>query len=285
MKYFRGVLPMKQWLNDKSAVITGSGAGIGKAIAIAMAEQGASIVINDIIKELADKAVEEIVKGNGNAIVNTDTVATMDGGRNIIKTAIDHFGKIDILVNCAGFSRDIPSVDVTEGDWNEIIDVNLKGHFTCIQPAIKEMIKQKSGRIINFSSRAGFMTSYAGLCALPYAAAKAGIVGITGMLAAELRQHGITVNAILPSAVTPGFSLSRPLFGGGETKGPEYVAPIVVYLATDKAENITGQYIYSSSGDIMIFDTPLQFDGPNKLIRKMDNWTIEELHNVIPLLI
>lgn len=276
---------MKQWLKDKSAVITGSGAGIGNGIAKAMAAQGASIVINDIKKELADKAVAEIEKAGGKAVANTDSVATMDGGRNIIKSAIDKFGKIDILVNCAGFSTNTPSVDISEKEWDNIIAVNLKGHFTCTQPAIKEMIKQKSGRIINFTSRAGFMTTYMGMGTLSYAAAKAGIVGITCMLSGELKQHGITVNAIIPSAVTGGFPDKRPRFGGGDTKGPEYVAPMVVYLATDEAANITGRFIYSSSGDIIILDTPLQLNGPAKFLRKQDNWTIEELHDVIPPLI
>lgn len=273
---------MRQWLKDKSAVITGSGAGIGKAIANAMAEQGARIVINDINKDFAEKAADEIKKAGGHAVANTDSVATMAGGENIIKTAIDSFGKIDILVNCAGYSTNTPSADIKEKEWDEIIAVNLKGHFTCTQAAIKKMIKQNSGRIINFSSRAGFATFYGGMGTLSYAAAKAGIAGMTLMLAAELKRYGITVNAIIPSAVTAGFPEERPRFGGGETKGPEYVAPAAVYLATDEAKDINGRFIYSSSGDIIIFDTPMQLNGPNKFIRKKGNWTLEELHELIP---
>ena len=129
------------------------------------------------------------------------------------------------------------------------------------------------------------MTTYMGFGTLSYATAKAGIVGFTCMLSGELQKHGITVNAILPSAITGGFPDIRPRFGGGETKGPEYIAPIVVYLATNEAANITGSFIYSSSGDVVIFDTPLQLNGPAKFLRKKNNWTVDELHEIIPMLI
>jgi NAD(P)-dependent dehydrogenase (short-subunit alcohol dehydrogenase family) len=147
------------------------------------------------------------------------------------------------------------------------------------------MIKQKSGRIINFSSRAGFLTAYGGLGSLPYATAKAGIVGFTMLLAAELKQHGITVNGILPSAVTPGFPEKRPRFGGGELPGPEFVPPVIVYLATPEAKNITGQFFYACAGDIIILQRPMQLSGPNKFIRKSGMWTVDELSQIIPPLL
>jgi NAD(P)-dependent dehydrogenase (short-subunit alcohol dehydrogenase family) len=209
----------------------------------------------------------------------------MVGGENIIGTATRNFGRIDILVNCAGFSRNAPSVEVSEKDWDEIIAVHLKGHFACTQAAIKEMIKQRSGRIVNFSSRAGFLTAYMGLGCLPYATAKAGIVGFTMQLSAELEQYGITVNGILPSAITRGFPEERPRFGGGETTGPEFVPPIIVYLATPEAKNITGQFFYACAGDIVILQRPMQLSGPNKFIRKSGKWTVDELSRVIPPLL
>jgi NAD(P)-dependent dehydrogenase (short-subunit alcohol dehydrogenase family) len=281
---------MTQRLKSKAAVVTGSGGGIGREIALSMAAEGAKVVINDIGKDAdgtnaADKVVAEIKKAGGTAVANYDSVATMAGGGNIIKTAISNFGRIDILVNCAGFAKNAPSIEITEKDWDALINVHLKGHFSCTQPAIKEMIKQKSGRIINFSSRAGFLFSWSGLGSLPYSTAKAGVVGFTALLSAELKQYNITVNAILPSAITKGFPEPRPRFGGGETPSPEFVAPIVVYLATDEAKDVTGQFFYAAGGDIGIFPRPLQLEGANKFIRKMGKWTVDELSEIIPPLL
>jgi NAD(P)-dependent dehydrogenase (short-subunit alcohol dehydrogenase family) len=281
---------MTQKLNGLSAVVTGSGGGVGREVALALVAEGAKVVINDFGKDkqgvrLADKVVEEIKSAGGMAAANYDSVATMEGGKNIVKTAIDNFGKIDILVNCAGFSRNYFTTELPEKDWDELIAVHLKGHFACTQAAMKEMIKQKSGRIINFSSRAGFLYVFNGLGSLAYAAAKAGIVGMTTLLSGELKQYGITVNCILPSAITPGFPEKRPRFGGGDLLGPEYVPPIITYLCTPEAKNINGQFFYASAGDIIILSKPMQLDGPNKFIRKEGKWTVDELSRLIPPLI
>jgi NAD(P)-dependent dehydrogenase (short-subunit alcohol dehydrogenase family) len=276
---------MTDKLKGKVAVITGSGGGIGREVALAMVAEGASVVINDINKELADETINDIKKAGGKAAVNYDSVVAMAGGENIIKTATSNFGRIDILVNCAGFLISAPAVEVEEKDWDAIIAVHLKGHFACTQPAIKEMIKQKSGRIINISSRAGFRFSWSELDSLPLATAKAGVAGFTALLSAELKQYGITVNAILPSAITKNYPAKRPTFGGAETASADFVAPIIVYLATDEAKNITGQYFYAGGGDICIFPRPLQLDGANKFIRKMGKWTVDELNSVIPPLL
>jgi 3-oxoacyl-[acyl-carrier protein] reductase len=208
----------------------------------------------------------------------------MAGGENIIKTATSNFGRIDILVNCAGYAKNIPFTEVTEEDWDGLINVHLKGHFACTQPAVKEMIKQKSGRIINFSSRAAVLFKW-GLGTMPYTAAKAGILGFTALLSSEMEDHGITVNCILPSAITKGFPEERPKFGGGQMVGPDMLTPIIVYLATDKAAKITGQYFYAAAGDIAIFERPLQLDGTTKFLRKTSKWTIEELEEMIPNLL
>lgn len=281
---------MAKKLKGMSAVVTGSGSGIGREVARALVTEGAGVVINDLGKtpdgdSLADRTADEINKSGGTAVANYDSVSTMAGGENIIKTATKNFGRVDILVNCAGFCRNAPSAKVSEKDWDETIAVHLKGHFACTQSAIREMLKQQSGRIINFSSRAGFLTSYGGLGSLPYATAKAGIVGFTMLLAAELKQYGITVNGILPSALTAGFPENRPRFGGGEMTGPEFVPPIIVYLATPEAKNITGRFFYACAGDIIILSTPMQLSGPNKFIRKSGMWTVDELSQVIPPLV
>ena len=278
---------MTEKLKNMSAVVTGSGGGIGREVALALAKEGAQVVVNDVGKNsngkyVADSVVEEIKNSGGIAVANKDSVTTMSSGENIIKTAISNFGRIDILVNCAGFSRNAICTEQSEKDWDDIMAVHLKGHFACTQPAIKEMIKQKSGRIINFSSRAGFLYATGGPGSLAYSTAKAGIVGFTIALSADLKQHGITVNGILPSAITKGFPEKRPRFGGGELLGPEFVPPIIVFLSTAEAKNITGQFFYASAGDIIILNRPMQLNGPVKFIRKNGMWTLDELTQIIP---
>ena len=274
---------MAQKLVGKSAVITGGGNGIGRGVALMFATEGAKVVVNDIAKDpdglsAADRVVKEITAAGGTAVANYDSVITMVGGENIVKTATRKFGRIDILVNCAGNFKPSPTVQVTEEDWDSIINVHLKGHFNCTKAALTEMIKQKSGRIINFSSRAAF----GGAGALAYSTAKAGILGFTTSLSAELKEYGITVNAILPSATTNLFPGTAPR--GGDVPDslsldPDYIAPIIAYLSTDEAQNITGQFIYASGGDICIYTRPLQ---PRTFIRKIGKWTLDELIGVIP---
>jgi NAD(P)-dependent dehydrogenase (short-subunit alcohol dehydrogenase family) len=281
-----------QRLRDKSAVVTGGGSGgIGRAVSLALAEEGAKVVVNDIGLDpdgmsIADKVVEEIIKAGGTAIANYDSVATMQGGENIIKNATSNFGRIDILVNTAGNINRKPALETTESEWDSIMNVHLKGHFSCSKAAALEMIKQKSGRIINFSSRAaggaGGDTAYS--------AAKAGILGFTSALSAELSEHGITVNAILPSADTKLFPGPRPKYVDNWLPAlwlePDYVAPIIVYLSTDEAQDITNHYIYAGGGDLCLFAPSLQLaGGANVFIRKMGKWTVDEISEVIsPLL-
>ncbi len=272
---------MTQKLTGKVAVVTGAGGGIGGAIAIDMAAEGARVVVNDIGKEAdgsnsADTVVKQIQKAGGIAAANYDSVATMTGGANLIKTAVNNFGRVDILVNTAGFSRRGSIVELTEKEWDTEIGVNLKGSFSCSQAAVIEMIKQKSGgRIINFSSNAGFTFANIPFFSVAYATAKAGIVGFTAKLSGELKEHGITVNAIFPSAVTKGFPDPRP---GAES--PDYITPIIIYLATDEAKNITGQFFNTYGGNIGVYTRPMQ--GPAKLYKKTGKWTVEELSQIMP---
>jgi len=283
---------MAQKLAGKVAVVTGAGSevGIGREVAFAMAAEGASVVVNDIGKDpdgtrAADKVVNEIKKAKGTAVANYDSVTTMEGGENIIKTATSNFGRIDILVNCAGNFKFQRIVEMTEGDWDSIMDVHLKGHFSCSKAAVLEMIKQKSGRIINISSRGAIF----GIANLAYSTAKAGILGFTLILSEEVKEHGITVNAVLPSARTKLFPWEKKPLGDNMPTPlrfePDFAAPIIVYLATDEAQNITGQLVYASGGDLCVYSRPLQLPGPNMFIRKIGKWTIDELIEVIPPLI
>jgi NAD(P)-dependent dehydrogenase (short-subunit alcohol dehydrogenase family) len=268
-------------LAGKVAAITGGGGGIGGAVAMDMAAEGAKIVVNDFGKDengknYADIVVEAIKKAGGMAVANYDTVATMAGGASIIQTAIKNFGRIDILLNTAGFSRRGPAVDMPEEDWDSVIDVHLKGHFSCSQAAAREMIKQKTGGcIINVSSVAGFGFIDIPLFGISYATAKAGVVGFTGKLSGELKQYGIRVNAIFPNARTRGFPEERP---GAES--PDHMAPIIVYLATDEAKEITGQLFHIGPGEVGLFPRPIQ--GPSILVRKIGKWTVDELGKVVP---
>ena len=279
---------MAKKLQGKAAVVTGSGSpiGIGRAVAIALAAEGASVVVNDIGKDKADKVVAEIVKAGGKAIANYDSVATVQGGAGIIKTALDSFGKIDILVNCAGNFLPRRFAETTEQEWDSIMSVHIKGHFATCKAAVPEMIKQKSGRIINFSSRGATV----GGGSTVYSTAKAGILGFTTALAADLNEYGITVNAMLPSAVTELFPYPKKRMEDNlpvaESTQPDYVAPTVVFLATEEAKNITGRFIYASGGDICVYPQPLMMPaGSPMFIRKIGKWTVDELARVLPALI
>jgi NAD(P)-dependent dehydrogenase (short-subunit alcohol dehydrogenase family) len=279
---------MTNRLKGKVAVITGSGAGIGRAAALLMSAEGASIVVNDFGKDktddkyFADKVVAEIKATGGKAAANYDTVATMAGGVNIINSAIKNFGRIDILVNNAGNFVKVPTVDLTEAQWDSIINVHLKGLFACAQPALKEMLKQKSGRIINMSSTAaGFGAENV------YCCAKAGVLGFTTSLAQEMTGTGITVNAVLPSAITnlfPSKVVTIPGVPAKPRKGPEQVAPIMAYLATDEAKDITGRFFKMGGGDFIIYPRPLRVPtgSPTPLYKKGEWWTVEDLIETVP---
>jgi NAD(P)-dependent dehydrogenase (short-subunit alcohol dehydrogenase family) len=280
-------------LEGKVVVVTGAASeiGIGREIALAMAAEGAKVVVNDIGKDAdgswaADRVVKEIEKANGTAVANYDSVATMKSGEGIIQTAISNFGRIDTLVNCAGNVVFAPITEVTEEQWDAVLNVHLKGHFACIKAAIPHMMKQKSGRIINFSSIASLF-GFEG-AAPSYNAAKSAILGLTASAAAGLGQYGITANAIIPEAYTKLFPFRDRKGQAGdnmlipETYDADYVAPIVVYLATDESKFINGRFIHAAGGDICIYGQPFKIGGDTHiLIRKMGKWTVDELDKAL----
>jgi NAD(P)-dependent dehydrogenase (short-subunit alcohol dehydrogenase family) len=278
---------MGQKLAGKVAVITGGGGGIGKNIALGFAAEGASVVINDFGAgadgtKLADKAVSEVKKAGGQAVANYDSVTTVVSAAKIINAATSNFGRVDILVNCAGNIVGISTLDITQEQWDSTLAIHIGGHFACSQAAAREMVKQKSGGcIINFASRGAF--PFWGSSSSSYAVAKAGILGFTTALSQELKKYDIRVNAICPNASTPLFPSNDPRGGMGIPKttslDPADIAPLIVYLVTDDAKNITGQFIYAAGGDFCIFDRPLQ---PKMYVRKIGRWTLEELGQTIP---
>jgi NAD(P)-dependent dehydrogenase (short-subunit alcohol dehydrogenase family) len=283
---------MKSMLMGKVAVITGAGQGIGRAIAIQMAAEGAKVVVNDLgvaidgsgmDKTLADQVTATIREAGGVAVANYDDVATVSGGQNIIRTATDHFGRIDILVNNAGVFRPRLLVEMSEEDWDMTMAVHLKGNFCCTKPAAIAMIGQGSGRIINMSS--GSALGRAG--SSNYSASKAGILGLTWALARELGPQGITVNALFPLARTrmakvavqaEGQGLKLPgNLAGKQT--PDDIAPLVVYLASDQAKDINGcVFSLRHEGTIELHDEPPAVKG----IYSKTPWTLDDLTIAVP---
>jgi len=239
-------------LDGKVAVVTGSGLGIGRAHAIALAHAGARVVVNSRTASDVARVVEEIRQDGGNAEGCVGSVASMEDARRIIQTAIDRFGRIDVLVNNAGINRRGALVDLTEQDFDEVIAINLKGQFLCAKAAVPYMIRQRWGRIINMSSNAVGGSRHGAA----YAASKAGVLGLSLSWALELAEYGITCNAIRAHAYTrmtqdsADRARQTAQAGGALPRGlsyyilpPEAASPLVVYLASDSAEGITGQFI------------------------------------------
>ena len=242
-------------LEGQIAVVTGASRGIGKAIAKELAAQGATVVINYNGSEAkADEVKHEIVEKGGCAQCMQCNVADYEGCEAFIKAVIEQFGRIDILVNNAGITKDGLLMRMSEKDFSDVIDVNLTGTFHCIRFASRQMMKQRSGKIINISSVSGILGN-AGQA--NYAASKAGVIGLTKTIARELGSRGITVNAIAPGFVDTEMTevLSEELKESackqiilGRFGKPEDIANAAVFLASDKADYITGQVISVDGG-------------------------------------
>ena len=283
-------------LKDRVAIVTGSGQGIGKAVAIGLAKEGAKVVTNNRRPGTsggdAETVAREIRDLGGEAVPFFGNVSEFDGAQKLIQAAVGNFGRVDILVNNAG--GDAPKMvwNMTEEDWDRCVDSFLKGSFNCIQHASGLMREQKWGRIINTTSTAWLGT--VGHC--NYGAAKAGIVGLTRAVAREMGRYGVTCNAYAPTAATR-FTLSDDIVAGFKKRfeaglmtkeryeeltnppGPETVAPFVVYLCTDEASNINGQVFDVTGGNIAIYSEPVKTKSIDK---QEDLWTIEELIEMVP---
>ncbi|MBL7166300.1 MAG: SDR family oxidoreductase [Dehalococcoidales bacterium] len=291
-------------LKDRVAIVTGAGRGIGRGIAILMAEEGAKVVVNDLggaadgtgaEKKVADEVVAEIKAAGGEAVANYDSVTTVEGGESIIQTAINSFGKLDILVNNAGILRDRMIFNMAPEEWDAVIKVHLYGVFNCTKPACVLFRQQRSGRVISMSSTSGLIGNSG---QANYGAAKAGIAGFTRVIARDMGRYGVTCNAIAPGASTRmtmseevlaarQIRASKGVTGGGGAQSPvgapalrdpDDIAPIVVYLATDAAANINGQTFGSSGGTISLYHNP----EPMKSIHKDGRWTLDELDSIMP---
>jgi 3-oxoacyl-[acyl-carrier protein] reductase len=244
-------------LEGKTAVVTGGGRGIGRGICLAFAKEGADVVVNYASKDQPAQEVVEMIKKMGRrAVAIKGNVAVKTEAEKVIQTAIDNFGKIDILVNNAGVSKPNMLYKMTEEQWDEVIDIQLKGPFLCTQAAAKYMMERKSGKIINVTSSAGLWGTKG---QINYSSAKGGIIALTKSAARELAGYGITVNVVQPGYVTTEMTEKirtdpklKEIYTGrillGRFSEPEEVAQTFVFLASDDANYITGQLICVDGG-------------------------------------
>lgn len=291
--------------------MTGAGRGIGRECALLAASEGARVVVNDPGVNPdgsghddgpAAQVVEEIKKAGGQAVANFADVSSMDGGESVIRTALDTYGKLDGLINLAAILRDRMVFNLTEQEWDDVIRVDLKGHFTTIKPAAVLMRQQRYGRIVNYSSVSGLQGNSG---QANYGAAKAGVAGLTRVAARDLGRYGVTVNCIAPGASTrltatvpqasrelraqrgiagaggppPAASTNRAAEEAAAMRGPDMVAPMTVYLLLDEAWNINGRIFQVAGGHVGLLQDMYP---PFKNIYKHGKWTLDELRMVVP---
>ena len=285
-------------LKDKVAIVTGSGRGIGRGIAKLMASEGAKVVVVDPGAELdgsggtfaiADSVVEEIKAEGGDAVACYQSVSSMEGGEAIVQQAIDSYGKLDIVVTCAGILRDRMVFNMTEAEWDAVIAVHLKGTFTVVKHASILFRQQRSGRIITFTSTSGLIGNSG---QSNYGAAKDGIAGLTRVVARDLGRYGVTANSIAPSARTRMIgavpTTARQLraaqgiagAGGGALVGDgDDIAPFVTWLASEESAHVNGQVFYVTNGLVSLLNQPEAV----RTINKPGRWTVDELIKVFPI--
>lgn len=292
---------MSGLLDGRVVIVTGAGRGLGRAHALAFAAEGAKVVVNDIGvggdgsatgESPGELVVEEIRAAGGEAVVNGDDVADWAGAENLVKTALDNFGRLDVLVNNAGFLRDRMLANMAEDEWDSVIRVHLKGHFAPMRHAMAYWrAESKAGnpvdaRIINTSSGAGLMGS---IGQGNYAAAKAGIATLTIQAAAEFGRYGVTVNAIAPSARTrmtvgAGGAMAEMMAApeeGFDAMAPENVSPLVVWLGSSESKDVTGRVFEAEGGKVSLADGWRH----GEAVDKGDRWDPKELGPVVEKLI
>jgi NAD(P)-dependent dehydrogenase (short-subunit alcohol dehydrogenase family) len=247
-------------LDGKTAIVTGAGQGMGRAVARALAVRGAKVVVNDIDGGKAERTARELQETGSEAMAVQASVIDWAAAHRMVDLTLERFGGVQILVNNAGVLRPTKVINIEEAEWDFVIDVNLKGTFLCSKAALPSMQQAGWGRIINFSSTAGKNVSTVG--GAHYTAAKAGVLGFTRHLAKEVARYGITVNAVCPGLIdtemvrstisadrAKTYADSFPIRRLGE---PEEVAELVAFLASDRAAYITGASLDINGGDLMI---------------------------------
>lgn len=291
---------MGDLLKEKVAIITGSGRGIGRGVAMMMAAEGASLVVNDLGGSVdgsgasnspADEVVKEITASGGTAVANHDSVASMDGGEAIVQSALDNFGRLDIVVTPAGILRDRMVFNMTEEEWDDVIAVHLKGTFSVTKFACILFRQQRSGCIITFSSTSGL---YGNSGQANYGAAKDGIAGYTRGIARDMGRYGVRVNSISPgansrmTATVPQSAreirASAGMQGSSQSaslelrRQPEDIAPFVTWLASDNAESVNGQVFHVTGGEVSLMNNP----EVSRTLTKSGRWTVDEISAMFP---
>jgi NAD(P)-dependent dehydrogenase (short-subunit alcohol dehydrogenase family) len=267
-------------LDGKVAVVTGGGTGIGRAVSLGLAAAGARVVVNDYGVSVdgsdpssgpASEVVAAIRNHGGRAVASPESVATMAGGRGVIELALKEFGDLHVLVCCAGILRERMIFNMSEEEWDAVIAVHLKGHFTVMRPATAHMREKRAGSIVTFTSTAGLE----GSPGQPnYSAAKEGIVGLTRSTALAMAKYGVRCNAISPTADTRMTQrLPSERRGLATATPPEAIAPVVAFLASDRAAHITGQVVGVRGTEVSIYSHP----APIRTATSATPWTPEAL--------
>ncbi len=278
-------------LKDKVAVVTGAARGIGREIALLLAREGVRVVVNDYggredgtvpSRAPADEVVAEIKSQGGQGAANYDSVATMAGGKAIVQTALDHFGRVDVVVNNAGILRDRMIFNMTEEEWDAVLNTHLKGTFAVTRAAAPLMREQKWGRFINMTSTSGLVGNVG---QANYAAAKMGIVGLTRVVALDMARYNVTANCISPFAWTRMIGTipteteaQRERVEKLKKLSPAHIAPLAVFLASDEAKDVSGQVFGVRGHEIMLFNQMR----PIRTIHHAEGWTPERLAQIFP---
>jgi len=278
-------------LKGRVAVVTGAARGVGREIAMLMARHGAKVVVNDYggsevglgsDRKPADEVVDEIRRAGGEAAASYDSVASMAGGQAIIKTALDAFKRVDIVVNNAGILRDRMIFNMSEEEWDAVINTHLKGTFAVTRAAAPLMREQKWGRFINMTSTSGLIGNVG---QANYAAAKLGIFGLTKVTALDMARYNVTANCISPFAWT---RMIGTIPTETETQkarvekikklSPAHIAPVAAFLASDAAKDVTGQVFGVRGKEIMLFG----HERPVMRVHDDAGWTVERLVEMFP---
>ena len=273
-------------LQNKVAIVTGAGRGIGREIALLLAKEGAKVVVNDLgggsdgqgnNSKVADEVVQEIKQLGGEAVASYDSVSHYECATKIIETALSSFGRLDIVVNNAGILRDRMLFKMSEEEWDAVLAVHLKGSFNMTRAAAPYFKEQQSGRFINFTSTSGLIGNVG---QANYAAAKLGIVGLTKSTALDMARYNVTANTVAP------FAWSR-LIGSIPTEtddqkarveklkqlSPAHIAPLVAFLSSDEAADVSGQIFGVRGKEIMVFSQPR----PVRSVYNAEGWSIDSL--------
>ena len=286
---------MVDTLTDKVAIVTGAGRGIGRGVAMHMAAEGAEVVVVDpgvnvdgsgADSSVAAQVADEIKAAGGVAVASMESVVTMEGGEKIVQAAVDNFGRLDIVVTCAGILRDRMIFNMTEQEWDDVIAVHLKGTFTVVKNACILFRQQRSGRIITFTSESGLVGNSG---QANYGAAKSGIAGFTKVVARDMGRYGVTANAIAPRASTrmisdiPVSAAEIRARSGVETLtedfdltdlDPDHIAPFISYLASDFADTVNGQTFLVYGDTISLMSQPRP---QRSIYEPSGHWDLEAL--------